>query len=825
MESYALYLFKSAAWLSAFAIVYLLFLRKERYFILKRIYLLTGIIVSILFPLITVHYQVELPAPTPVFETLIISQQPGIQQTVINNGTTPIQINYGGLAAAIYVLGMVVLATRNIWHFTGIFKAIRKKSTNNGSYARIIRSSEFPSSFSFFNYVFVNPSINEDELKEIMNHELVHVNQKHWFDLLLAELMRILQWANPFAWIYTVLIRLNHEYLADEVALQRSSDPAFYRALLLNHLFKSPVISLSNSFNYSITKTRFEMMKKIVTSPYRKLKVLVILPAFAIILYSFASPEYHYAKVENGSTQPLYIYETSPVSTPTTDKTDLQSGIQQSVKGIVRDQSGKPLAGVMVTSTGTVGNAYTAETNKDGFFELRNVQKDARIVINARGYKGVSVIPEFSKQMEIKLEAEQSSQAVFSPQDRPRPIVVIDGVITDKTTSDARKELGHNFGIAKLVQGKEATDKYGEKGKNGAFEIFTRKRALEMGLNPPYPRIDPDDYPTFQGKSLNAINDWVKQQVVYPPEARTNGLQGWVFASFTIEPDGSISNITPTGEADKILKDEIVRILNSAPKFEPAKNPEANEPLPFSIALKFKLPDLVINDAPFVVVENMPLYPGGDAALLKYLKDNTHYPESARARMIEGRVILRFIVSPEGTTEGISVLKGVDPDLDAEAIRVVKSLSGWQPGRQGGKDVYVWYMCPVTFELAPMPFSSESAARIVNFVRENVMYPREAKDAKLTGKIFLTVSIEKGGILKESRVFAERPPVNIPVLPEIVVVGNVQDGDKENKAATGNELKDEALRVANLLNTLDIPEWKEKDTEFGILLNFTLPAK
>jgi TonB family protein len=102
---------------------------------------------------------------------------------------------------------------------------------------------------------------------------------------------------------------------------------------------------------------------------------------------------------------------------------------------------------------------------------------------------------------------------------------------------------------------------------------------------------------------------------------------------------------------------------------------------------------------PFVVVEEMPMFPGGDVELLKFIGENTQYPEKAKINNIQGRVIIRFCVTSEGGVSQISVLKGVDPDLDAEAIRVVETLPAFKPGRQGGKAVPVWYMVPITFTL------------------------------------------------------------------------------------------------------------------------------
>lgn len=102
---------------------------------------------------------------------------------------------------------------------------------------------------------------------------------------------------------------------------------------------------------------------------------------------------------------------------------------------------------------------------------------------------------------------------------------------------------------------------------------------------------------------------------------------------------------------------------------------------------------------PFVIVEEMPMFPGGDVELLKYIAANTVYPEVAKENNIQGRVIIRFCVTSKGGVSQVSVLKGVDPELDKEAIRVVNTLPTFKPGKQGGKPVPVWYMVPITFTL------------------------------------------------------------------------------------------------------------------------------
>jgi protein TonB len=102
---------------------------------------------------------------------------------------------------------------------------------------------------------------------------------------------------------------------------------------------------------------------------------------------------------------------------------------------------------------------------------------------------------------------------------------------------------------------------------------------------------------------------------------------------------------------------------------------------------------------PFIVVEEMPMFPGGEKALLDYIALNTQYPEVAKENNIQGKVIVRFCVTSKGGVDKVEILKSVDPELDKEAIRVVKTLPAFKPGKQGGKPVPVWYMVPINFTL------------------------------------------------------------------------------------------------------------------------------
>ena len=101
----------------------------------------------------------------------------------------------------------------------------------------------------------------------------------------------------------------------------------------------------------------------------------------------------------------------------------------------------------------------------------------------------------------------------------------------------------------------------------------------------------------------------------------------------------------------------------------------------------------------FTVVEQMPSFPGGDAALMAYLSKNIQYPPIAEENGIQGRVVATFVVERDGSITDVQVMRGVDPSLDREAIRVLKAMPRWIPGKQNGAAVRVKYTVPVTFRL------------------------------------------------------------------------------------------------------------------------------
>lgn len=101
----------------------------------------------------------------------------------------------------------------------------------------------------------------------------------------------------------------------------------------------------------------------------------------------------------------------------------------------------------------------------------------------------------------------------------------------------------------------------------------------------------------------------------------------------------------------------------------------------------------------FAAVESKPEFPGGDSELMKYIAENTQYPEIAKNNGVSGRVFVQFVIDRDGAVTNVKVIRSVDPALDEEAVRVIKAMPNWKPGYQRGKTVSVIYRVPINFRL------------------------------------------------------------------------------------------------------------------------------
>ena len=163
-------------------------------------------------------------------------------------------------------------------------------------------------------------------------------------------------------------------------------------------------------------------------------------------------------------------------------------------------------------------------------------------------------------------------------------------------------------------------------------------------------------------------------------------------------------------EDDKVRKEDEIKTQDELKETETAFGQKDNEKGTEDRNVTRTLKEEVVVEKPvekpkevkeevFRSVEQMPQFPGGEAALMKYLQSHINYPPMAAENNVQGKVIVQFVVDKTGKVGEVKVVRSVDKDLDREAVRVCKSLPKFTPGRQNGQAVSVWYTLPVTFKL------------------------------------------------------------------------------------------------------------------------------
>jgi TonB family protein len=697
MDNFLLYVPEVAAGSALFCISYMIFFRKDTFYIRNRIILILSILLPVIVPLLTFSITVDAPQQAltvPDMSGFAEGTSPAVTSVNSSTETSVTLFSLIRPLAWLYFAGIVIMVIRSFISLLSTYNIIRGGVIISEKFPTVLISEKNHPPFSFFPYTVIPVSeYTRGNYSDILDHESAHLRQGHTFDLLLSELFIAFQWFNPFAWLLKRFMVLNHEYLADHVSLSNRSIKD-YQYRLLSIAGAPKAVALTHTFNCEL-KSRIIMINKKPTNRKAAWKILIIIPAVIGLSYAFVEPEYKYITHEP---EPLIIYESKAI-------------IQKNVKGIVTKEDGKPLEGVYIASTGSLGNVMSAYSSSDGRFILSNVQDNAFLVLNCSGYASVTVKADFKSDMTILMSKDNSnfmSKSVNTSVEgiSQKPLSVLDGEISNQPTSELISKLGNEFGTVVFLKGKEATDKYGEAGKNGVEEVYSRKKATELGLKFIYRRISPDEYPTFQGKNFTTFNDWVIRKLKYPAEATSKGIHGRITVYFSVEADGSVSNVKLQGKSDPLIADAVIKAVQSSPKWEPALKEEARVPFTHMVSLKFELPDKISPDDVYVMVEKMPMYPGGDKELLKFIAENTIYPSDAKGEKIEGRVIVRFIVNTKGDSEEATVLKGVHPLLDDEGLRVVNSLKGFEPGMHGGKPVNVWYMVPINFVLPKVTVDS-----------------------------------------------------------------------------------------------------------------------
>ena len=435
----------------------------------------------------------------------------------------------------------------------GLRKGTLWQQEENG--VRIYCHADDVNPFSWMRNIVISQKDYDEAGREIVLHEMGHIQAHHSWDVVLLTLVQMLQWWNPLVYVLGISLRDVHEYEADDYVLRQGISAQSYQLLIIKKAVGSGSYAFANSFNHSLTKKRITMMKNSNSNPWMRSKALYVIPVAALALSAFATPKF---------VAPIKDAVTKLEGKSTENSPNLQDFLEEKEKIAVKDVSGKATASV------------------------DEVQDAAQPLIVLNG-----------KILDIPKDAIPSKRINFEEQ--LTKLLNIDVEDVESIT---------------VLQKDAAIAVWGEKGANGVIDITT-KDANDLKDNQPDDKIfeKPEVLPEFPGGEAE-LYGWLARNVKYPSEAIEYGVQGRIFVQFVVEKDGGISDIKISKVSDgraivvvakakddspeelnkeneekglKALQDESIRLVKAMPKWKPGTNKGKPVRCYFHLPINFRL--------------------------------------------------------------------------------------------------------------------------------------------------------------------------------------------------------------------------------------------
>ena len=674
------YFLKINVAIALFYAFYRLFFYKDTFFTWRRTALLCFFAVSAIVPLFNIQTWIEQQEPmaamadlyaTVVLPELTLTPQPETDWK---------QLLADGIGIA-YWLVVALLAARFLVQLTGIIRLGRRCPTQkiDDTTVHLLPRPEGP--FSFFHWIFVYPDAHTgEELHEILTHERTHARQWHSVDVMIGELACIVCWFNPFAWLMKREIRTNLEYMADEKVLETGHDSRTYQYHLLGLSHHKAAATIYNSFNVLPLKKRITMMNKRRTRAIGRTKYLMFLPLAALLMIvsnieavaratqkitaevmeavtPAETPEVQ-PQPENIATLPKQEPDNiAPSSQPEMNVAPIpqqEKSKKVTYKGkIVDDEAGNPISDVKIIVDHKYQSITKSTVNAQGEFRIET-SPEASILFEYSGKDGKTLARMCRPAELAKMDPDNMVIELI-------PVNIIKSNVTD----------------------------------DDVYEVV-------------------ENMPEFPNGGMGELMKYLSANIRYPEAAHKAGIQGRVTVQFVVGKDGSIGNVSILRGVNADLDAEAIRVISSMPKWKPGTQKGEPVKVKYTVPVMFRLtPEPVekIDETTVVgyhtpvagevydVVDKMPEFPGGMTGLMQYLSKNIRYPAEAQTKGIQGRVTVAVIINTEGKAVNASIVRSVDPILDAEALRVASTMPDWVPGTKDGKPVNVKYTFPVTFRL------------------------------------------------------------------------------------------------------------------------------
>jgi len=384
MNPFILYFIKSFLSLGIFYTTWLLFFRKQTDFRFNRYYLILTTLLSVFIPL--VHLQELFPTgfQNPIGQLSAIQIREILIGSTKSSTAAHAALSLQSILWGIYLLGMFVMTVRFILSLLQLYRLVSKSETyTKTGITFVFTTGELPV-FSFFHWVFIRKEMFENpHATVIINHEKIHIRQKHSLDLLVLEMLNIFQWFNPVVYLIKKAVKENHEFIADRGMSVSESSGNGYLNLLFREAGGFEFSPITHNFSYSLLKKRMIMIKN--QKSQKRMPVKLLLSALALSLTLFAC---------SNSTQPAKVVTPSKSSQAVATKTTPAQADTSKIFNIVEKMPEYP-GGINALMHYLATNIkYPAEARKAGIqgkvFVNFIVEKDGSIshvkVLKGIGY-------------------------------------------------------------------------------------------------------------------------------------------------------------------------------------------------------------------------------------------------------------------------------------------------------------------------------------------------------------------------------------------------------------------------------------------------------
>lgn len=525
MPFFILYLFKLSVSLTVVFLFYQFILRRLTFYNWNRWYLLGYTFLSFIIPFIDI---------TPALQENELNNTSMIQWVPVlhKQSTGDTTFSFWNILSLVVVAGMLIMLTRLLVQLFSFRRMMKKAKLISGDAINLYQVDESIIPFSFGNAVFFNVNLHTtEELEKIIRHEFVHVKQRHSIDILFSEILCLLNWYNPFAWMIRAAIRQNLEFVADNQVLENGINKKQYQYLLLKVIGNNQ-FSIAQKFNFSSLKKRIAMMNKNKSAKLHLLRFLFLLPVLAVILVSFRKEisDTLTGKQKQVSPIPAAVIDTVPEVTKPNSKGYIIN--VKDKKGecllVIKDKTGKEVKRLLLTEWNE-----NAEKFESTYGEIPPPPPPAPPVpsdevdpappappapaklpkhvstINISNENATVILKDGTKEKyDLSIPAQKKS---FESKYGKLPAPPLPPPVPDKvdkieilgveTTSDnviyildGREVKAYEVTMLQpekiltvdVLKGESATSVYGEKAKNGAIIVTTKQTNTKGAANPLY---------------------------------------------------------------------------------------------------------------------------------------------------------------------------------------------------------------------------------------------------------------------------------------------------------------------------------------------------